>query len=146
MLHESIGSEQVGVETTHPEFVPVIFASELKQARRIKQLLEQNNIPAMLDHDLSGEAAYTILPRGIGVLVPDQMHTAASEIVASDEDQVEVDDEDVFDSDLDEGDVPVDDDLDEEELTGDDDDDLTDLDDLDDEYDTDDGLDDGEMD
>ncbi len=124
--------EKVGTDTIHPEFVPVLFAKEMEHARRIKQLLEDNNIPAMLDHDLDGEAAYTVLPRGIGVLVPDLMHTIASEIVASDEydDADDGIDDDEFDSDLDDDDedLPDDDDLD---------DDLDDLDDLDDDYDTD---------
>lgn len=141
MQNDAMQSEQVGTDTVHPEFVPVLFATEMEHARRIKRLLENNNIPTMLDHDLSGEVAYTVLPRGIGVLVPDQMHTLASEIIASDEgdDGMEVaageddmDEGDVaFDSDLDDDDMPGDDDLD------DDDDDLGNLDDLDDDYDTD---------
>ncbi|HNO79955.1 MAG TPA: hypothetical protein PKN33_18050 [Phycisphaerae bacterium] len=129
MQSEVMEYEKVGTDTIHPEFVPVLFAKEMEHARRVKQLLEDNNIPAMLDHDLDGEAAYTVLPRGIGVLVPDLMHTIASEIVASDEyDDI---DDDEFDSDLDDDDedIPDDDDLD---------DDLDDLDDLDDDYDTDD--------
>ncbi len=134
MQNEVMQYEQVGTDTIHPEFVPVLFAAEMDHARRIKQLLEDNNIPAMLDHDLDGDAAYTVLPRGIGVLVPDLMHTVASEIVASDEYDEEVGiDDDEFDSEIDDDDddLPEDDDLD-------DDDELDDLDDLDDDYDTDD--------
>ena len=134
MQNEVMPFEQVGTDTIHPEFVPVLFAREMEHARRIKQLLEDNNIPTLLDHDLDGEAAYTVLPRGIGVLVPDLMHTVATEIVATDEfDDVDgVTDDDEFDSDLDDDDdLPDDDELDE-------DDDLDNLDDLDDDYDTDD--------
>ena len=94
MQSEVMEYEKVGTDTIHPEFVPVLFAKEMEHARRVKQLLEDNNIPAMLDHDLDGEAAYTVLPRGIGVLVPDLMHTIASEIVASDEYDDIDDDED----------------------------------------------------
>jgi hypothetical protein len=116
MLHSTIEEESVstavGQEVAgHREFVPVAFAASSAQAQELLALLERHNVPGMLgdgaDRDLCEG-----LGRGIPVLVPEQMHDAATEVVAQDDDEDEFEDDDDFE-----------------------DDDFDDLDDLDDDYD-----------
>jgi hypothetical protein len=134
----------MGVETIHPEFVPVVFASDLESAEDYRALLERYNIPALIDDETGCEHTYTALGRGVPVLVPDQMHDRASEVLAggdselpvwcaSDDDVDEEDDDDYYDDDDDDADDEDDEDEDDDDDDFDDEG-FDDLDDLDDDY------------
>ena len=136
MRYGEIDPDQVAVETVHSGFVPVAFAGDVPRARHLRSILERHNIPALLDNQAGLEDVYTALGRGVPVLVPDQMHDRASDVIAEEETNNflldgtdDEEDDDYFD----------DDDEDEDE---DEDEDFDDLDDLDDDcHDEDDDLD-----
>lgn len=116
MRHSTVEDESVstaeGQELAgHREFVPVAFAASRAQAQELIALLERHNVPGMLDIEPGADLCGG-LGRGIPVLVPEQMHDAATEVIAQDDDEDEFDDDDDFE-----------------------DDDFDDLDDLDDDYD-----------
>ncbi len=122
--------KQVGVETVHPEFVPVVFADDRKSAAFLKELLERHNIVVIIDDERTEEEPYTVLPRGVPVLVPEEMHDRASEIVAAQEESLRTTDSAKSNEDYDDEDEEFEDDDEEYE----DDFDDEDFDDLDDEY------------
>ena len=130
MLCDEFNQEQGGVATLPPEFVPVSFTSCSEQVEEIRGVLERNDIPVIIGDAPVG--VYTSLGRGIPLLVPNEMHDRASEIVADYEELVQAN----YGVDDDEDDDDLDDDFyddDDEEY----DDDFDDLDDLDDDYDDD---------
>ena len=129
MRYEELDPDRVAVETVHSGFVPVVFAGDVASARHLRSILERHNIPALIDNQAGLEDVYTALGCGVPVLVPDQMHDRASDVIAEEETNYSLldgtddgEDDDYFDAD---------DDEDEDE---DDDEDLDDLDDLDDDY------------
>jgi hypothetical protein len=133
MVHQEFGQPALGVETLHSEFVPVLFAAGMGQARSCKALLEANNIPVVLESERGLDKIYSVFARSIPVLVPDGMHDRASELIAEAERcgaaglrcSGDEEEDEEFDDDLD------DDDLDDEDF----DDDFDDFDDDDEEED-----------
>lgn len=137
---ESYGDLMVAPEP-YAEFVPVAFTATLEQAVECKQLLEQHNVPALVDDERGGESMYTALARGVPVRVPAQMHERATDLLheefqqdwrgvplmAADDDDEDLD---VIDDDDDDEDDDFDDDFDDLDDDLDDDDD-----DLDDDFD-----------
>jgi len=119
MLAATMEDQPLSVAARHPEFVPVTFAVHREEAEHVLALLERHHVPGMIDSDSNGELLRG-LERGVPVLVPEQMHELATEIIAARDDDDDMDDDDLYEDD---------DDLD--------DDDLDDLDDLDDDYDDD---------
>jgi hypothetical protein len=126
MHHEEYDHDTIGVETIQPEFVPVYFARDPQEAGQLRTLFEQHDVPVLLDDGMDGE--YLTAGRGVPVLVPEELHERASELLAEaggavplcardddeeDEDFVEEDEEEIDDDfdDLDD----LDDDFDEEE-------------------------------
>lgn len=116
MVQAAIEEETLGVATAHAEFVPVTFAVDRAAAEDLLALFERHNVPALLDDEATDEPHIGGLSRGVAVLVPEQMHDAATALMARDDE-----DEDGYED--------GDDDFE------DDDDDFDDLDDLDDDYD-----------
>jgi hypothetical protein len=123
MHREEKLNASVGLQTLQPEFVPVVFAADPREAAQVRSLFEQYDIPVLLDDGLEGE--YLAAGRGIPVLVPEELHERAALLLG-------------------EADAPViefagrDDDEEEEDFVEDDDeevdDDFDDLDDLDDDF------------
>lgn len=96
-------------------FVPVVFAEDLSDAERYRGLLETVSIPAVIE--LPGDDAPPRLSIGgaVPVRVPEDLHDAASEVVAAAQREVEElrgDFDDDFD-DEDDDDLDDEDDLDE---------------------------------
>ncbi len=134
MVHQEFGQPVPGVETLHSEFVPVLFAAGMQQARSCKAMLESHNIPVVLESERGLDKIYSTFARSIPVLVPDSLHDRASELIAEAEQHGAAglrysndDDDEDFDDDLDDDD----DDLDDEDF----DDDFDDFDDDEDEED-----------
>ena len=121
MRYGEINPDQVAVETVHSGFVPVAFASDVPSARHLRSILERHNIPALIDNQAGLQDVYSALGRGVPVLVPDQMHDRASDIVAEEEANHSLLD-------------GTDDDKDDDHFDEDDDEDFDDLDNLDDDY------------
>lgn len=159
MSNGLLHGESLGLDVCHREFVPVTFARDHESAAHLRSMLEQQNVPALVDDLSAAEDVFAVLGRGVPILVPEQMHERASEIVAELEGGVadpaciaDDDDEDgdYYDDDDDDDDVEEDDD-DDDDLDDDDeeddedlDEDFDDLDDLDDDYEEDVGDDDEE--
>ena len=129
MRYGEINPDQVAVETVHSGFVPVAFAGDVPSARHLRSILERHNIPALIDNQAGLEDVYTALGRGVPVLVPDQMHDRASDVIAEEETNHTM----LDGTDDGEGDDYFDEDDDEDEDEDEDDDeDFDDLDNLDD--------------
>jgi hypothetical protein len=116
------------MEALHTEFVPVLFAGDLEEARAYKRLLESVHIPVLLESERGTDKIYSVFATAIPVLVPEHMHDRASELVgraqesgvvdfqAVEEDENELLEEDLddeFEEDLDEDDL--DDEFDDED-------------------------------
>ena len=117
MYEETTRSVVVARDVVFCEFVPAVFAADLNEAEYLESLLDSADVPATIEDppdDVFGA------PSGVAVLVPEPLLDAATEVLAQDEEEDDLieDEED----DEDEEDELIDD-LDEEE----------DLDDLDDE-------------
>ena len=132
------------------DMVPVVYARNATEAELYKQLLTSNDIPAVIEDD-AGETTIgmpaSIVGQGVPILVPDEMLSEASEIIAEHEDTAEDEEldeyediEDDADEDLDEDEeLDEDEDIDEEDeekFDEDlDDDDMDDLDEVDEDED-----------
>lgn len=113
------------------EFVPVIFAEGLARAQRIKNVLEELGIPTIVHFPEYSTGRFAMPAKRTPVLVPEDMHDDASEVVARMEKEITAgfddddDDDDLDDDFFDDDDDDLDDDYgDDEELYDDDDDDL----------------------
>ncbi len=134
MVDEGFGGREVLDKATGADFVEVMFASSLDEAKECCALLDDSHIPAKYEEEASaGE-------KGIAVLVPEEQFVEASEVLASrvqhgaaeeeedellkedadddavalaDEDDLEADDDD--DDELDDDDADDDDDDDDED-------------------------------
>jgi len=121
MMEEGFGSRKVLDKVVGAEYVEVMFAKSIEEAKACCTLLEEENIPAR--YEKSDESA----DGGIAILVPEANFVDATEILSSrtQEDVTEEDDED-----LDVADELEDiDDVDEDEEFEEDDDDDDDADD-----------------
>jgi hypothetical protein len=127
------------------DMVPVVYARNVTEAELYKQLLTTNDIPAVIEDD-AGETIgmpASIVGQGVPILVPDEMLSEASEIIAEHEDTEEDEELDEYEDVEEEGDEDLDDDeeLDEDEEVEEegeekfdddlDDDDMDDLDEVD---------------
>ncbi len=113
---EQLGS---GIRSGIVDFVPAVFANDLIEAQRLKELLEERDIPVLIETADAERHDGLTLPSGIPVLVPTEMFEEATEILAA------IDEDDVEESSEEESDEEEDyDDYDDE-----------DLDDYDDDYD-----------
>lgn len=127
MDYETWSEDAVGVETLHPEFVPVTFAGDQESAQRLRVVLEQHNIPALIDDLAAADDVFAAMRRGVPVLVPESMHERASDVLAlqecgakdlscagDDDDEEFEEDDDEFDEEFDDLD-DLDDDYDDED-------------------------------
>ncbi len=125
------------VDIDFENFVTVAIPESMEQSKMLKADLQENNIPALLEDEITEMNAVQL--GGTPVLVPESKFEEASEIIGMielssiDDDEDDFDFEDDFDDDLDDD---LDDELDDEDW--DDEDDLDDEDWDDDEDDIDD--------
>lgn len=122
MMEEGFGSRKVLDKVGGAEYVEVMFAKSLEEAKSCCTLLEEENIPAR--YEKSDETA----DGGIAILVPESHFVDATEILSSrtQEGVAEEDDEDL---DVDDELENIDDVDEDEEFEEDDDDDDDDADD-----------------
>lgn len=85
----------------HPEFVPAVFARNLEDAERYREVLEDHDIPAVVGDPEDAESAprrgRSGMTHGVAILVPDALLDEASEIIADREESLEEMDEDYDD-------------------------------------------------
>ena len=117
-LHHDFGEPELGVDTHHSEFVPVLFAGNIEEARQYKSLLDGHNIPVLLESERGEDKIYGAFAKAIPVLVPDRMHDHATDLVAEIERNGAgvlrcVEDDDDLDDEDDVDDIEDDDDIDE---------------------------------
>jgi len=101
MPNEQFGERELLSESGFHQFVPVVFADSPMEAERYRSLLEDRDIPAVLQEtrptsDQSGLSIWDV-----PVLVPDELLNDASEIISSsiapdDDDGNGYDDEDDY--------------------------------------------------
>ncbi len=135
-------SEDVFANLGFGNFVTVAIPESMEQSKMLKADLEAQNIPALLEQEITEMDAVQL--GGTPVLVPESKFEEASEIIGMIELNA-LDDEDEDDFDFDDDDLDdLDDDLDDEDWDEDDDldDDWDEDEDLDDDFDIDDELDD----
>ena len=96
---DEVGSEDLG------NYVPVAYAKGLSEAERYRQLLEDHDIPALLDEDLEADPPARRRPgtHGVPILVPESLLEDSREFIADfeerdslieEEDEEDSDDED----------------------------------------------------
>ena len=83
MAEEKFSDRDLIRETELSEFVPVVFAKNLTHAEQVKMLLEENEIPTVVEDTGLIETGIPVLARGIPVLVPEWLLNDASGLVAS---------------------------------------------------------------
>ena len=103
----------------HKDYVPVVFAHDNLEAEQYRDLLVENEIPAVLGPTTTGDEDEPI-GEGVPVLVPEAYLDQASEVIAENEDldAFDVEDDELFnedDEDGEDGDGDEDEDEDDEE-------------------------------
>ncbi len=130
MVEDSFGGREVLDKAVDAEFVEVMFASSVEEAKECCALLEDSHIPSKYEQDTAGG------DKGVAILVAEEHFVEASELLASrvQHGAVEEEDEELVDDEDDDEIEAIDDD---EDLVDDDDDDDDDDDLLDDDDDED---------
>ncbi|HUU82932.1 MAG TPA: hypothetical protein VM243_05445 [Phycisphaerae bacterium] len=123
---EESADQRLFVEGSRSEFVPVVFAENLAEAERYRDLLESVGIPVLVERPGADAHLRLLVSGAVPVRVPEHLHDVASEVVGAAQGDLRGDFDDDFDEDEDEDD---DDDLDDDDdFDEDDDDDLDDFD------------------
>lgn len=129
MVEDSFGGREVLDKAVDAEFVEVMFASSVEEAKECCALLEDSHIPSKYEQDAAAG------DKGVAILVAEEHFVEASELLASrvqhgaveEEDEELVDDEDDDEIEA----IDDDDDLVDDDDDDDDEDDLLDDDDED---------------
>jgi hypothetical protein len=127
MLNDGFGARKVLDRALGADFVEVMFAKSLDEAKECCHLLEDVQIPSRFENGPDAD-------RGVAVLVPEDRLVDASELLATRVQHESVDESDMSDV-LDEEDVDDVDDVDDDDDYDDEEDD-DDFDDADDDEDT----------
>ena len=100
MPNEQFGERELLSESGFHQFVPVVFADSPMEAERYRSLLEDRDIPVILQETLPTSDQSGLSVWDVPVLVPDELLNDASEIISSstapDEDDNGYDDEDDY--------------------------------------------------
>ena len=100
MPNEQFGERELLSESGFHQFVPVVFADSPMEAERYRSLLEDRDIPVVLQETLPTSDQSGLSVWDVPVLVPDELLNDASEIISSstapDEDDNGYDDEDDY--------------------------------------------------
>jgi hypothetical protein len=138
MPNEQFGERELLSESGFHQFVPVVFADSPMEAERYRSLLENRDIPVVLQEALPTSDRSSSGIWDVPVLVPDELLNDASEIISSsaapdDDDDYDDDDDDYIEQDDQQDDL--DEDEDDDYGLDDDFDDDEDVDDYEDEED-----------
>ncbi len=83
MPNEQFGERELLSESHFHQFVPVVFADSAAEAERYRSLLENRDIPVVLQETLPTSEQSGPRIWDVPVLVPDELLNDASEIISS---------------------------------------------------------------
>ena len=99
MPSEQFDERELLSESCFHQFVPVVFADSPVEAEHYRSLLEDRNIPAIVQEALPTSSEFASSAWDVPVLVPDELLNDASEVISStaapdNDDDGEYDDDD----------------------------------------------------
>ena len=115
MPNEQFGERELLSESGFHQFVPVVFADSPMEAERYRLLLQQRDIPVVVQETPPTSDRFSPSIWDVPVLVPDELLNDASEIIAfgaapDDDDDYDDDDDDYLEQDDQQDDLDEDED------------------------------------